>query len=353
MIPDEVFVILIAVAVLFIIIFLNYSDEEVEPVKNEPVLNKRVSSEYEEALWSMYIGQTHIVYLIRQLINSMLNNNKFNCNILLTGASGAGKTYLSRCIAVNLSLPYYEFNGASVKTASDIVEQVKYMQVENESCVILVDEIHALPKTVMTELLTFLDDYKYCGIKVKPFVFIGATTELGSIVAGDLAPFERRFSTFDLQPYSDEETVHIILANKDKYEISVLADNTIHKIAKNSRNKAGIIAKIMELYSKTGDIDAVLSGMGIIEDGLTINDLRYLNILKNNMNQKNERIPISLVGINMALAISKKEIEYKIEPFLLAKGYISRTTKGRVLTQKGEETANYLNYLRDDKSSII
>ena len=264
-------------------------------------------------------------------------------HLLICSPYGLGKTTLANIIANEMDMPFFTVNATNLK---DTKALTLFFTKIKESCIVFIDEIHSLKNDVQTVLLSILSDYAVSFIddageeqsfELPPFTLIGATTQAGEL----LKPFLNRFTILELVDYTEEEKEIIVRSKFAKlgYEITpeAVADvarrsrgvpRTIETFAKGIRDIAltedtKLVTKALsEKYFVMYDIDAL---------GLNKNDLQILHILAE------AKKPLALITLESKTGIQREDLAYRYEPYLLKLGFIDKTERGRILTQKGRE----------------
>ena len=297
------------------------------------------------------IGQDNIKRALQICIDASKARNKSVPHILFQGPPGLGKSTLGYIIANEIK-SYCTCINASTITSQAVL--VKALAQSKDRDIIFIDEIHSLPEKFAELLYMPLEDNKLLiqqtqkhtneersvTIPLKDFTLIGATTNIGKIPKPLL---DRMNLKFFLDFYSEEDIAKIIQKNAD------ISGLTISKPGiKNIASKCKGIPRLANSYilwiedfasaRKTknlnlSDIEEAFSIYGIDEMGLDTNDKMYLDVLK----QSKE--PLGLKSISSMCGIPEKSIEEHIEPYLLRCNLITKTKKGRILTEKLEPTS--------------
>ena len=163
------------------------------------------------------------------------------------------------------------------------------------------------------------------------FTIIGATTSGGSLSQ----PFYDRFVIKEhLSFYQDNDLAKLAKLNSAKLGFSNVSDVDLLEIAKRSKGTPRILNSRLQWYKNyiachpTASVDEIFLAQGIDEHGLDMYDRMYLDLLK--VNRGN---PLGLKAISSMTGIAIDTIENSIEPFLMRKGFVSRTQKGRLLNK--------------------
>ncbi|MCK4454387.1 AAA family ATPase [Candidatus Parcubacteria bacterium] len=286
---------------------------------------------------------------------SAIKRNKAIPHILFTGTPGCGKTSMAKHLATIFKLPFLSVvpnDMKDYKSVISVLEKLNHEKYDRRGnrvgrivpTLLFFDEIHNLP--LKGQELLGLAMEKFVMDSGKPnkyywtpfFTLIGATT-----VAGKLSkPFLDRFKmTFIFEPYPFNEMVEIVKmhANKLGVEISTIGAQDIAKRGRGiPRTVVGYTERIRDkviaidsTWATSHLIKDVFKDMGIDEEGLTITELKILTILFNS------NIPVSLDNLSIITEEDSKTIKFYAEPFLIRKGFILISGKGRILTEKGRE----------------
>jgi Holliday junction DNA helicase RuvB len=223
--------------------------------------------------------------------------------------------------------------------------------------VLLIDEIHSLPRPVEEFLYTGMEDFRIdiptgrstknvVSVNINPFTLIGATTHVGKMSP----PLRDRFRFKEtLDPYSDAEIARIVSINAKKLGCTI-GDDAAMAIAVRSRNTPRIA--VNNLYwcrdfaqlHRSRDltlqyVEAAMRDQGIDAMGLGRNDRRYLRVLHDIYGGG----PAGKVVLSHSLGIAEETLESEIEPFLLSKGLVLRVPSGRQLNTEGFKLCRILN----------
>jgi len=291
------------------------------------------------------IGQEEILNNLKISVKSATVRRDVLSHCLFYGGAGLGKTTMARALANELNVPIEIANGASLTTNKEVLPYLMKME---RGSIFFIDEIHRVSKKVQEYMLTVIEDFRLdivvpasknssgetISMDIPKFCFVGATTEMGDLVQ----PFLDRFKIKHfMRSYSVEELASMLEINANKLNIKI-NDSAINIIAKVSRGTPRIANNFLEWvrdYQVANELSCLekeqvtqaISMQGIDEEGLNPSDRMYLEAMENLSKG-------GAVGVNTlcaALSIDRQTIEQKIEPFLIQKGYISKTPKGRVL----------------------
>jgi len=285
------------------------------------------------------IGQTEVKQRLNICVAGCKNTGGVMPHVLIDGPPGLGKTTIASAIANEMGVNLYTANAANIRTVKNILPYIMGMSPRS---VFFIDEIHRLPKIVEEFLYPIMEDFvlnitvKDDDDKDKPekidlplFTMIGATTSGGSLSQ----PFYDRFTIKEhLSFYNDDDLAKLAGLNAKKLGI-VISDESLLEIAQRSKGTPRILNARLQWYKNyvschdnIPSVDEIFKVQGIDNNGLDMYDRMYLDILKKSKNNA-----LGLKTISSMTGIAIDTIENSIEPFLIRKGYVIRTPKGRLL----------------------
>ncbi|MCX7990810.1 MAG: Holliday junction branch migration DNA helicase RuvB [Proteobacteria bacterium] len=312
-----------------------------------------------------FIGQPKIIENLRIFIKAAKERDEAIDHILLYGPPGLGKTSLSVVIAREMGVNIRITSGPVIEKAGDLASILSSL---SDKDVLFIDEIHRLPSVVEEVLYPAMEDFKIdikigqgpsarsLRISLPHFTLIGATTRAGLLAS----PLRDRFGfTARLDFYENYDLVKIVKRSAKILNIDV-DESGAHEIARRSRGTPRIANRILKrlrdyaqvLGSGKIDIEIAkkgLSALDIDEEGFDTMDREILSAIINKFNGG----PVGIDTLSVAVNEERETIEDVYEPYLIQKGFISRTPRGRVATPLAYkylkiENKNSRNRLFDD-----
>ena len=293
-----------------------------------------------------YVGQTDVKENIKVFVSAARMRGTNLDHVLLYGPPGLGKTTLAHIIANELGSNIKTASGPTIEKSGDLAAILSTLEPND---VLFIDEIHRIPRYIEEILYSAMEDFKLdiiiggegqsrnIKIDLPPFTLVGATTRAGDLTA----PLRDRFGIISkLEFYTNEELSQIVKRSARVLNLKI-EDDAAYEIAKRSRKTPRIANRLLKRVSDfalvNGDgvisLDIVktsLKRLKIDESGLDSTDIEYLMSIINKFNGG----PVGIESIASSIGEEATTIEDVIEPFLLQEGYVKRTSRGRIITEK-------------------
>ena len=293
-----------------------------------------------------YIGQSEVKDNISVFIKSAKIRNEALDHILLYGPPGLGKTTLANIIANELGANFKTASGPSIEKSGDLAAILSTLEPND---VLFLDEIHRMPRYIEEILYPAMEDFcldiivgsegasRSIKINLPPFTLIGATTR-----AGDLSsPLRDRFGIISKLKYYTEDELFLIAKRTSKVLNVSISDEAALEVAKRSRGTPRICNRLLKrirdfalVYGKEEiDLDITneaLKRLKVDKIGLDDTDYNFLMSIIDKFNGG----PVGIDAIANSIGEEISTIEAVYEPYLLQNGFLIRTSRGRVVTDK-------------------
>ena len=293
-----------------------------------------------------YIGQSEVKDNISVFIKSAKIRNEALDHILLYGPPGLGKTTLANIIGNELGANFKTASGPSIEKSGDLAAILSTLEPND---VLFIDEIHRMPRYIEEILYPAMEDFcldiivgsegasRSIKINLPPFTLIGATTR-----AGDLSsPLRDRFGIISKLKYYTEDELFLIAKRTSKVLNVSISDEAALEVAKRSRGTPRICNRLLKrirdfalVYGKEEiDLDITneaLKRLKVDKIGLDDTDYNFLMSIIDKFNGG----PVGIDAIANSIGEEISTIEDVYEPYLLQNGFLIRTSRGRVVTDK-------------------
>src|SRR5512146_3048876 len=293
---------------------------------------------------SEFIGQPKVCANLKVFIEAARARREALDHVLFAGPPGLGKTTLAQIVARELGVNFRATSGPVIAKAGDLAALLTNLEPRD---VLFIDEIHRLNPQVEEILYPAMEDFQLdliigegpaarsVKIDLAPFTLVGATTRAGLLTN----PLRDRFGIpVRLNFYTEAELELIVSRGARVLGIGMTPDGA-NEIAKRSRGTPRIAGRLLRRVrdfahadgAATVDrkvADRALSALEVDGSGLDAMDRRYLSTIALNYGGG----PVGVDTIAAGLSEPRDAIEDIIEPFLIQKGFLQRTPRGRLLT---------------------
>lgn len=292
-----------------------------------------------------FVGQEAIKKNLRVFIDAAKGRSDALDHVLFHGSPGLGKTSLANIIANELGVNINSTSGPVIERPGDLAAILTSLQPKD---VLFIDEVHRLNHVVEEILYPAMEDHQLdiiigqgpsartMKIPLPPFTLVGATTRTGLLTP----PLRERFGVIlRVEFYKPEELQLIVRRSAKLLEIPIENEGAF-EIARRSRGTPRVANRILRRVRDYAQVEAD----GVINLEVAKRALNMLDVDDQGLDRMDRHImltiikkfgggPIGLDTLSAAVSEEKDTLEDVYEPFLIQKGYIKRTPRGRVATQ--------------------
>jgi Holliday junction DNA helicase RuvB len=292
-----------------------------------------------------YIGQTAVKEQMEIFIQAARARKEPLDHVLIFGPPGLGKTTLAHIIAHELHVNIKQTSGPVLEKAGDVAAILTNLQAGD---VLFIDEIHRLSPVVEEVLYPAMEDYQIdimigegpsarsIKLDIPPFTLVGATTRAGLLTS----PLRDRFGIVErLEFYLDEELAEIVRRSANILNLTI-DEVGAFEIAKRSRGTPRIANRLLRRVRDFAEVKA----QGIIDHAIADAALAMLKVDKQGMDWLDRKLittiiekfdggPVGIDSLSAAIGEERGTLEDVLEPFLIQKGFIMRTPRGRMATK--------------------
>lgn len=298
---------------------------------------------------SEFVGQRDVRENLASFLKAAALRGEVLDHVLLSGPPGLGKTTLARIIAQETGGGFSLLTAPNVKRPGDLA---KILSGLGKADVLFIDEIHRLPAAAEELLYSAMEDRMIdisvgdgmlansVQITLPPFTLVGATTRPGDLTA----PLRTRFGiTFHLEFYNDEDIAQITRRAAQIWRIRC-NDEVLREISRRARSTPRIALHLLRrvwdyALAESSDLErpvdlaaatSAFARMHIDAEGMTKLDRQFMLSIA----QHYEGGPVGLKPLAAILAEDLTTLEDYVEPYLVRRAFVRRTSRGRMLTRE-------------------
>ena len=296
-----------------------------------------------------YTGQDHVCEQMSIFIEAARKRTDALDHVLIFGPPGLGKTTLANIIANEMDVNIKTTSGPVLEKAGDLAALLTNLE---ENDVLFIDEIHRLSPVVEEVLYPAMEDYQLdimigegpaarsIKLDLAPFTLVGATTRAGSLTS----PLRDRFGIVQrLEFYNIEDLTDIIMRLAKYLNVEMVTEGAL-EIAKRARGTPRIANRLLRRVRDYAEIKS----NGTVDEHIAALALDMLDVDKVGFDYMDRKLleaiidkfdggPVGLDNLAAAIGEEKETIEDVIEPFLIQQGFLQRTPRGRIASNRAYE----------------
>ncbi|WP_370242625.1 Holliday junction branch migration DNA helicase RuvB [Alteromonas abrolhosensis] len=293
-----------------------------------------------------YTGQPHVCEQMEIFIQAARNRDDALDHLLIFGPPGLGKTTLANIVANEMGVNIKTTSGPVLEKAGDLAALLTNLE---RNDVLFIDEIHRLSPVVEEILYPAMEDYQLdimigegpaarsIKLDLPPFTLVGATTRAGSLTS----PLRDRFGIVQRLEFYNVKDLTSIVARSASYLNLDMNDEGAQEVARRSRGTPRIANRLLRRVRDYAEIKAdgtvgadtaakALDMLDVDKEGFDYMDRKLLTAII----EKFDGGPVGLDNLAAAIGEEKETIEDVIEPFLIQQGFLQRTPRGRIVSQR-------------------
>ena len=293
-----------------------------------------------------FVGQNSVKEQMQIFVEAARKRHEPLDHTLIFGPPGLGKTTLAHIVANEMEVGLKTTSGPVIEKAGELVALLSNLE---ENDVLFIDEIHRLSASVEEILYPAMEDFRIDIVigegpaarsipyTLKPFTLIGATTRAGLLTS----PLRDRFGIVHrLEFYAVEELTEIVTRSGQRLDVKVDAEGAL-EIARRARGTPRVANRLLRRVRDYAEVradgivsaktaDAALELLNVDEEGIDAMDRKLLLPIL----EKFSGGPVGLDSLAAAIGEERDTIEDVVEPYLIQQGYMMRTPRGRVVTER-------------------
>lgn len=293
-----------------------------------------------------YTGQPHVCEQMEIFIQAARNRDDALDHLLIFGPPGLGKTTLANIVANEMGVNIKTTSGPVLEKAGDLAALLTNLE---RNDVLFIDEIHRLSPVVEEILYPAMEDYQLdimigegpaarsIKLDLPPFTLVGATTRAGSLTS----PLRDRFGIVQRLEFYNVKDLTSIVARSASYLNLDMNEEGAQEVARRSRGTPRIANRLLRRVRDYAEIKSdgtvgadvaakALDMLDVDKEGFDYMDRKLLTAII----EKFDGGPVGLDNLAAAIGEEKETIEDVIEPFLIQQGFLQRTPRGRIVSQR-------------------
>lgn len=294
--------------------------------------------------WDEFVGQDHIKTALTIAISAAKQRNEAVDHTLFYGPPGLGKTTLAHLIGKEMGSSVKVTSGTALTKVGDVAALISNLEAND---VLFIDEIHRLPKAVEETLYPVMEDFaldimigkgttaRSMRLEIPRFTLVGATTRFGALAG----PFRDRFGMIHKLNHYEPHNLQTIIEKASHKLNLVVSESSSLALAQRARGTPRIALQLLKRVRDVAQlqnqavtpelISEALDLLRIDHRGLGDHDRQFLQTIIS----KHHGGPVGLTTIAATLNEDPGTIEEIIEPFLLQLGFLTKTPRGRVVSE--------------------